>query len=83
MDGSAPHGTGGRGKTWGGNLTGWNKIVMFTWMWLLAVAAVSLLSWQLPSLRIFPIQSQFTYLCSVDIVDNADIVDIVDIVGNI
>ena len=81
MDGSAPHGTGGRGKTWGGNLTKWNKIVMFTL--LLAVAAVSLLSWQLPSLRIFPIQSQFTYLCSVDIVDNADIVDIVDIVGNI
>ena len=56
---------------------------MFTWMWLLAVAAVSLLSWQLPSQRIFPIQSQFTYLCSVDFVDNADIVDIVDIVGNI
>ena len=78
MDGSAPHGTGGRDKTWGENLTGWNKIVMFTLV--LAVAAVSLLSWQLPSLRIFPIQSQFTYLCSVDIVDNADIVDIV---GNI
>ena len=80
MDGSAPHGTGGRDKTWGGNLTKWNKIVMFTWMWLLAVAAVSLLSWQLPSLRIFPIQSQFTavyimYLFSVDILHIVDIVD--------
>ena len=72
----------GETKLGEGNLTGWNKIVMFTWMWLLAVAAVSLLSWQLPSLRIFPIQSQFTYLCSVDIVDNADIVHIVDIVDN-
>ena len=31
-DGSAPHGTGGREKSWGGNLTKWNKIVMFTWL---------------------------------------------------
>ena len=77
-DGSAPHGTGGREKSWGGNLTKWNKIVMFTWMWLLAVAAVSFLSWRLPALRMFPIHSQFTYLYIVDIVHIVDIVDIVD-----